>query len=237
MRGRHDAAKRAAAAVCALAGCTSWAPGAFAQPFSSLPGGSAGSETLGDPTSQLPERRHLAPGSVAIFDWEHTYQGVELEGAPMTWRRAGASGTAPGWELSIGSVTESRLDSVFLGGIVRAQFRYFDSQSFAASPLQSMFTTGIRLGPFEPESRVGLSLLTVDVFHGAYSFEMFSPRVEAGFGLRIGRFRASAHVFSEMLWRWWGDNYFEQGIAFELRFEPPKSKPPFVQQNEPTEEN
>ncbi len=237
MRRGHDAASRAVVVVCALAAGTSWARVARAQPFSSLPSGSAGSETLGEPTSQLPERRHLAPGSVAIFDWEHTYQGVELEGGPMTWRRAGANGTASGWELSIGSVTESRLDSVFLGGIVRAQFRYFDSQSFAASPLQSMFTSGIRLGAFEPESRVGLSLLTVDVFHGAYSFEMFSPRVEAGFGLRIGSFRASAHIFSEMLWRWWGDSYFEQGVAFELRFEPPKAKPPFAEQTEQTEPN
>jgi hypothetical protein len=237
MRPGHDAARHAIVAVWALAAGASWARVAGAQPFSSLPGGGAGSETLGEPTSQLPERRHLAPGSVAIFDYEHTFQGVELEGGPMTWRKAGTNGTASGWELSIGSVTESRLDSVFLGGIVRAQFRYFDSQSFAASPLQSMFTTGIRLGPFEPESRVGLSLLTVDVFHGAYSFEMFSPRVEAGFGLRIGRFRASAHIFSEMLWRWWGDNYFDQGVAFELRFEPPKSKPPFAEQAEPTEQN
>jgi hypothetical protein len=231
MRCGHDAAKRVAFAVCALAGCMAWGGQAGAQPLSNLPSSSAGSETLGDPTSQLPDRRHLAPGSVAIFDYEHTFQGFELEGGPMWWRKAGANDTASGWELSIGSVTESRLDSVFLGGIVRAQFRYFDSQSFAASPLQSMFTTGIRLGAFEPESRVGLSLLTFDVFKGAYSFEMFSPRVEAGFGLRFGKFRASAHVFSEMLWRWWGSNYFDQGIAFEVRFEPPKPKPPFAEEN------
>ena len=41
-----------------------------------------------------------------------------------------------------------------------------------------MALVGVRLGPFEPESRVGFSLITLDAFHSQWSFEMFSPRVE-----------------------------------------------------------
>jgi hypothetical protein len=89
-----------------------------------------------------------------------------------------------------------------------------------------MAMVGASLGPFQPESRVGFSLLTFDVFHGAYSFEMLSPRVEAGFGLRFWRLRFGAHAFSEMLWRWWGSNYFEKGIAFEIRLDAYKKKTP-----------
>jgi hypothetical protein len=122
-------------------------------------------------------------------------------------------------------VTETRIGPVFMAGIIRTQFRYFDSASFALSPIQNMAMVGVRLGPIEPEARVGMSLATFDVFHGAYSFEMFSPRVEGGLGLRFGRFRVSAHGFSEYLWRWWGDSYFEKGIAFEVRLEAPKKSP------------
>ena len=126
-------------------------------------------------------------------------------------------------------MTETRIGPVFMAGTIRTQFRYFDSKSFALSPLQNLAMVGIRLGPIEPEVRVGFSLATFDVFHGAYSFEMFSPRVEGGLGLRFGRFRVSAHGFSEYLWRWWGDSYYEKGVAFEVRLEAPKKSPLVVQ--------
>ena len=178
-----------------------------------------------DSNQDLPSRAKMGKGSVAIFDMEHTYAATEVEGGPMSWRRSGKSDTGKGWELSLGVVTESRVGQVFLAGTIRTQFRWFDSSSFALSPIQNMAMVGIRIGPLEPEARVGFSLATFDVFHSAYSFEMFSPRVEGGVGLRFGRFRASAHVFSEYLWRWWGDSYFEKGIAFELRLEAPKKSP------------
>ncbi|HEX3346333.1 MAG TPA: hypothetical protein VHS09_17235 [Polyangiaceae bacterium] len=188
-------------------------------PFPSA--GFAGADN--DPT--LPSRKTMGRGSVAVFDYEHTYAGTEVEGAPMWWRKSGTDGTHGGWELAIGVTTETRIGHVFLAGIIRTQFRYFDRASFALSPIQNMAMVGIRLGPIEPEARVGMSLLTFDVFHGAYSFEMFSPRVEGGLGLRFGRFRLGAHGFSEYLWRWWGSSYFEKGVAFEVRLEAPKKSP------------
>jgi hypothetical protein len=183
----------------------------------------------GDQSPSLPSRQSLGKGSVAVFDYEHTYAGTELEFAPMWWRRAGSDATSGGWEASVGVTTETRIGRVFLAGVIRGQLRYFDSKSFALSPIQNMAMVGIRLGPIEPEARVGMSLVTFDVFHGAYSFEMFSPRVEGGLGLRFGRFRVSAHGFSEYLWRWWGDSYFEKGVAFEVRLEAPKQSPIHVE--------
>jgi hypothetical protein len=221
--GRRVTRVAPAVAMCAAcAAVLSWVSPARAQ-MVTMPNVS---EPLGDPRSELADRTHMAPGSVAIFDYQHTWSGGELEGGPMWWRKGGTNTTGGGWELSFAAATESRVGSFFLAGLVRTQFRYFDSSSFALTPLQNMAMAGMRLGPFEPESRVGFSLLTFDVFHGAYSFEMFSPRVEVGFGLRFGRVRIAAHAFSEMLWRWWGSNYFEKGIAFEVRLDAKKKKSP-----------
>jgi hypothetical protein len=207
----------------ALAGATLSASDAAAQAITMPSLGGMGLQA--NSTHDLPSRTDMGRGSVAIFDFEHTHLGTEIEGAPMWWRKAGSNATGQGWELSLGLVTETRVGRLFVAGIVRAQFRDFDSKSFALSPLQNMGMVGIRLGPFEPESRVGFSLFTFDVFHGAYSFEMLSPRVEAGLGLRFGPIRVGATVFSEYLWRWWGDSYFEKGIAFEVRLESPKKSP------------
>jgi hypothetical protein len=213
----------------AVLACAGLASGSAAAQGLSMPSMGAVGFQGSDNSPELPSRRIMGPGSVAVFDYEHTYAGTELEGAPMWWRKAGSDATAGGWELSLGVVTETRIGVVFLAGIIRTQFRYFDSKSFALSPIQNMALVGIRLGPIEPEVRVGMSLATFDVFHGAYSFEMFSPRVEGGLGLRFGRFRMSAHGFSEYLWRWWGDSYYEKGVAFEVRLEAPKKSPLAVQ--------
>jgi hypothetical protein len=226
--GRHGA-RRAAPALAAFASTLAWAGAAAAQGLSTMPTIPALSEPLGDARSELPERRYMARGSVALFDYEHTWGGTELEGGPMWWRKGGTNETGGGWELSFAAETESRVGRLFLGGLVRTQFRYFDSKSFALSPLQNMAFVGVRLGPIEPETRVGFSLLTFDVFHGAYSFEMFSPRVEGGLGIRVWRLRVAAHGFSEMIWRWWGSNYWDKGIAFDIRLEANKKKSPLAE--------
>ncbi|HEY5239976.1 MAG TPA: hypothetical protein VIJ22_00860 [Polyangiaceae bacterium] len=215
-----------AATTLAFAGLV---PASAAGQSLTVPGLSGGGFEGMDNNGELPSRKVMGRGSVAVFDYEHTFSATEAEGAPMWWRKAGSNTTGSGWELSLGVVTETRIGQVFLAGIIRTQFRYFDSASFALSPVQNMALVGVRLGPIEPEARVGMSLLTFDVFHGAYSFEMFSPRVEGGLGLRFGRFRVSAHGFSEYLWRWWGSSYFEKGVAFEVRLEAPKKSPIAVQ--------
>jgi hypothetical protein len=207
------------------AGVASWAGVAGAQGLS-LPNLNNPFAGVDDQRSELPDRGHMSRTSVAIFDYDHTWGGTEIEGGPMWWRRVGTNSTHEGWELSLGAVTETRIGQVFLAGAVRLDFRAFDSQSYAVTPLQNMALVGVRLGPFEPESRVGFSLITLDAFHSQWSFEMFSPRVEGGFALRFGRLRFGAHAFSEYLWRWWGDSYFEKGIAFEIRLEATKKKSP-----------
>jgi hypothetical protein len=229
MQAGRQGAWRAAPALAAF-GCTlAWTGVAAGQALSGAPTIPALSNPMGDERSELPERRYMARGSVAIFDYEHTWGGTELEGGPMWWRKGGTNDTGNGWELSFAAVTESRVGQLFLGGLVRTQFRYFDSKSFALSPLQNMAMAGLRLGPIEPETRVGFSLLTFDVFHGAYSFEMFSPRVEAGLGVKFWRLRLGIQGFSEMLWRWWGPSYWDKGIAFDLRFEAKKKKSPLAE--------
>src|SRR5580693_7503194 len=84
----------------------------------------AAQPAMGEVTSQIPDQQFLAKGSVALFDYQHTWHATELEGGPMWWRKDGTNDTGDGWELSFGAVTESRVSQFFVAGLVRTQFRY-----------------------------------------------------------------------------------------------------------------
>lgn len=147
----------------------------------------------------------------------------------MWWRMAGANGTRAGWTLCIGRTTEARTGHVFLAGISGLQLRIFDDKSFALSGWQNEARVGVRLGPIEPESRVGFSLLTVDVFHGQWSAEMLAPRAGLALALRLGRLRIAADLWSEYLWRWFGTSYWDRGLGISVRFEAKKQANPFME--------
>jgi hypothetical protein len=155
---------------------------------------------------------------------ERQRTSLELHFAPVWYRGIGMAGAAwpRGFELGFGVRATTRASPFLLALSSGPVLRVLDSQSFALSFLQRVFV-GVALGPFQPEVGGGLSMISVDVFHGNYSAELASPRAEAGFWLQVGTLRVGAHMYGEYLWRWLGDrSYLLRGVAIELGVEPPR---------------
>jgi hypothetical protein len=152
----------------------------------------------------------------------------EVRAGPAWWRPSGALGSSTGAEIGlVPQILVTRAGPVFAGASVALTLRVLDGKSAALSLPQYTLFGGLSLGPVEPQASVGLSLLTVDVFRGDYSFEMASPRVGAGLGLRLGRLHVSAEVHTEYLWRWIGaSNYRIQGLLFGLGYDTHVGKSP-----------
>ena len=66
------------------AGVASWAgvAGAWGLSLPNLNHPFAGAD---DQRSELPDRGHMSRTSVALFDYDHTWGGTEIEGGPMWW--------------------------------------------------------------------------------------------------------------------------------------------------------
>jgi hypothetical protein len=174
-------------------------------------------------TAPAPAPVDMNVSNVDMRVWEpqNQHHPLELHGGPLYWRRVGSSSaqTQQGWEGGFGSGTLVRVRPFVLMATTSLLLRGFDSASYAVSFVQDL-SAGLSIGPLEPDIRAGLSMLTVDAFHGNWSAELFSPRIAAGGWLRFGRLGLGAHVFGEYLWRWLGDgNVLDRGLVFSLSLE------------------
>lgn len=178
----------------------------------------------------------LSPRSVKLFDARRNPRYWELDLGPIWTRKV--TDRAPGEELrnpergtgeialGMAFLNESA-KNLYLVGVQRTVFRIADSKSFSWSLFYQDLGGGLRLGPVEPEVRMGLSVFTVDVFRGDWSAQLFSPRVTAGVGFSAGKFRLDIKAHSEYLWRWFGPDYLAHGVTLGLRLEAPRPKSPF----------
>jgi len=114
----------------------------------------------------------------------------------------------------------------FITGYQMTHFRVLDSKSFVWSVLSTGMGTGVRLGPLEPEARIGLGLIQLDAIHGEYNASLLSPRVAMGVGMHIGKIRLDIQAHTEYLWRWFGPDYLIRGVSLGLRFDVPRPKGP-----------
>lgn len=212
------------------------APSARAQ----APGGfGTGAPVAGPLTSSMPnsettpesqdKRPKESQRSVKLFDSRHVVQSFELDMGPIAYRRVGEdreafhSGTG---EILAGVAITTSWKPFYLTGMQAMHLRAFDAKSFAWTLLGSHLAAGVRLGPIEPEARIGLGLVTVDVFHGEYSAELLTPRVAAGVGIHLGQIRLDIETHSEYLWRWFGPDYLIRGVSVGLRLDVPRPKGP-----------
>jgi hypothetical protein len=156
-----------------------------------------------------------------ILDPTESRIGVELSAGPQ-WSRpvSGHVGrSAQGVELAIGQSQYTYKEYAFVGVRGEIAFHALDSKSFAVTLPRYTYVVGLRLGPFEPEVGVSLTLLTGDVFHGEYSFGLLSPGARAGLFMSIWRFRLGAAATTEYRWRWLGDqDYRFQSVMIALNF-------------------
>ncbi len=176
----------------------------------------------------------LAPQSVKLFDLRRSIGAYTLDLGPIWARKTEDRGPGearenaeqgPG-EIFVGRSITTSWGIFFLGGHQKTGIRVVDWKSYAWSIWVQELATGLKLGPFEPEVRIGASLLTVDVFHADWSFEMLSPRVAAGAAVRLGKIRVDIKAHSEYLWRWFGPDYLIHGITLGLGLETPRTKSP-----------
>jgi hypothetical protein len=161
----------------------------------------------------------LAHLDMALWRPEHQHYAFELSAGPLLWRRVGSADATGhhGFEGGVGTVTAVRPRPFVISWGSSLTLRALDSKSFALSYAQYV-SVALSLGPIEPDVRAGLSIATIDVFHGNWSAELFSPRVSAGMWLRLGKLRVGAHAFSEYLWRWLGDgDVFVRGALLTLQ--------------------
>lgn len=184
------------------------------------------------------ERPRLGRNSVKLFDTYNTTRSYQLDIGPL-WDRqvqdetpaqrlAGFERGAPlASEIAIGTVYTTPYEPFFLVGRQRTLLRILDDKSFSWSLFHQDLGGGLRIGPFEPEVQIGLSVLTADIFHAEPSIQLFTPRVAAGLGLHLGRIRVDLKAHSEYLWRWFGPDYLVRGITLGLRLDLPTPKSPY----------
>lgn len=215
---------------------------ASAQP-SSFPGltGPAGGRPSPENSPETGPPPEESPRGVKLFDQRRSRAFYELDLGPIWLRKTternpgeerlnAERGTG---EISFGTAFVNEGNKpFFLTGVQRTLLRVVDSKTFSWSVFVQDLGGGLRIGPLQPELRIGASILTIDVFHGDWSAQLFSPRVTAGLGLELGKLRLDIKAHSEYLWRWFGPDYLAHGVTLGLRLEIPKPKSPFVESTE-----
>jgi hypothetical protein len=167
-----------------------------------------------------PTDEDLAHLDMVLWRPERQHHALELSAGPLSWRRVGSADATDhhGLEVGVGTLTTVRPRPFVIAWGSGLTLRGLDWASFALSYVQFV-SVALTLGPIEPDVRAAFSIATLDVFHGNWSAELFSPRASAGAWLRLGRLRVGAHAFSEYLWRWLGDgDVFVRGALVSLEF-------------------
>jgi len=208
-------------------------------------GTSAGSGPSQGPPGQMEQGKDVegpqeAPRSAKLFDSKRTTQSLQIDLGPIYYREAGKAGINAGGrgdggksgyergtgELRLGVAITTSWKPFYLTGYQQTNLRVFDGSRAAWSIFTQQLSTGVYLGPFEPEVRIGFSLLTLDVFDGHYSIEAMSPRVAAAVGIHLGKIRLDIQTHTEYLWRWFGPDYLIRGVSLGLRLDVPRPKGP-----------
>jgi len=238
---------RLAAASLAASAAIAVAPPASAQDMG-IGGAGPGGATAGPSWGRLEVTNSPESGrapteshrSVKLFDSRKSIVSLQLDvgpiwarrvqdETPITQRKNFERGAPLAGEIGLGTVytTPSLRGPFFLVGHLKTLFRIVDDKSFAWSLFHQELGGGLKIGPFEPEVRLRLSVLTADIFHGEPSIQMLSPGVAAGFGVHVGQIRLDIKAHSEYLWRWFGPDYLIRGVTIGFRFDQTRPKSPF----------
>jgi hypothetical protein len=241
-RGRRDKLRSCAAGLAVASALVAVTRTVSAQDIGVGAGGSGPS--WGTPSVENSPETNEAPklgrNSVKLFDQRRSLVSLELtvgpiwsrrvqDDTPITLRRNFERGAPLASEIAFGTVytTPSERGPFYLTGHLKTLFRVIDDKSFAWSVFHQELGGGIMIGPFEPEVRIRLSVLTADVMHAQPSVQLFSPGVSAGVGIHVGKFRLDIKAHSEYLWRWFGPDYLIRGITIGLRLDQNRPKTPF----------
>lgn len=201
-----------------------------------VPGVTDGARANLEATPEHERPANEARQSVRLFDGRRTGFQWELGLGPIWVRKVEDENPAEAransgyrlGEISFGTATVTPKKPFFIMGVQKTLVRFMGAKSFSWSVFQQDLGGGIRLGPFEPEVRIGLSLLSIDYIQSQFSAQLMSPRTSVGLGLNLGKFRLDIKAHTEYLWRWFGPDYLSQGITLGFRLDIPRPKSPFV---------
>jgi hypothetical protein len=183
----------------------------------------------------------LSSRSVKLFDQRRSIVSLELslgpiwvrriqDETPITRRTNFEHRALLAGEIAAGTVftTPSERGPFFITGHQKTLLRVIDDKSVSWTIFEQELGGGLMIGPFEPEVRLRLGLLTADVIHARPSMQLFTPGVSAGVGIHAGKIRLDIKAHTEYLWRWFGPDYLVRGITIGLRFDRTRPKtPPF----------
>ena len=185
-------------------------------------------------------RPRLSHRSVKLFDQERGIASIQLDVGPIwarrvqdetptTQRRNFQRGAPLASEIAFGTIytTPSMRGPFFLTGQLKTLLRVIDDKSFSWGIFHQELGGGLMLGPFEPEVRVRLTVLSADIIHAQPSIQLLSPGVSAGFGIHLGKIRLDIKAHSEYLWRWFGPDYLIRGVTIGFRLDQTRPKSPF----------
>lgn len=156
-------------------------------------------------------------GSVKLFDMLRATHESGISLSRFDYRPTSGTQWQRGWEFGGSIAITNRQEPFFITGYQATALRVLDSKSYSLSVLQSGALVGCRVGPVEPEAGIAVSTIMVDLLHDDFSVGMFSPKVSAGFGIRLGDVRIGAHAYSEYLWRWFGTDLYLRGVELSVR--------------------
>jgi hypothetical protein len=175
----------------------------------------------------------LSRRSVKLFDMRRSILSYGVDVGPIWFRQArdrtpdqAQTGfERGGGEIALGQVTTTPVRPFYIMGTQKTLFRVLSARSFSWSLFQQELGGGLILGPFEPEVRFGVSVLTADTIRGDLSAQFFSPRASVGMGLHLGRIRLDIKAHTEYLWRWFGPDYVLRGLTLGVRLDVPRGDP------------
>ncbi len=138
-----------------------------------------------------------------------------------------AAASSTGYGFALGESLTTVRGAFRAGGLLEHELRLVPSDALSLTLSRYQWEAGPRLGPIEPQVRVGFSVLHLDVSKSGVSFGMLSPRVGAGLWLALPHTRVGVSFFVEYFWRWVGDeSAFVRGLTFELQpTAPPLRRP------------
>lgn len=120
--------------------------------------------------------------------------------------------------LSYGQSIQTYRGPLFVRGqIALAELRIHDKSLFALSGMRWVFTGGLALGPLEIGAGPGVTAMHFDFERWRPSFGALSPRISAFVGLKLGVVRVAVEAYSEVYWRWIGqDSARIHGFVLDL---------------------
>lgn len=233
-RSRHVAASVATAALAIAHARPAAAQGAGdLGPFTGPSPGRPHVENSPDSGYQPHESRR----SVKLFDQYKSTVSYQLDigpiwarrvqdETPITQRRNFERGAPLAGEIGFGTVftTPSFHGPLYLVGHLKTLFRILDDKSFSWGLFHQELGGGLKLGPFEPEVRMRLTVMSVDIMHAQPSVQLLSPGVSVGVGVHLGNMRVDINAHTEYLWRWFGPDYSIRSITLGFRFDLPRPK-------------